>query len=68
MYLSCHTQEEIAESVGVSQPQAVEEIKSLSEMENLPKLIKDTALFENTERTACHSINSKNNLVFYSYN
>jgi DNA-binding transcriptional regulator GbsR (MarR family) len=41
MYLQCYTAQEIAEVVGLSQPQIAEEIGLLSEMEVASKTYKD---------------------------
>ncbi len=46
MWLSCYTQEEIAEAVGVSQAEIAAETKELSEIEMLPKVIKLAALYQ----------------------
>lgn len=49
MWLACYTQEEIAEAVGLSQPQIKEILEELSDMEKFPKSIKLLALFEDAE-------------------
>lgn len=49
MWLSCHTQEEIAEAVKLSQVQIVEIIKELSVLETLPKAIKLQFSFQDAE-------------------
>ena len=46
MYLSGHTQQEIADAVGISQPSVVERSKTLSDLDKCLKPIKIAALFE----------------------
>lgn len=46
MWLACHTQQEIADEVGVSQPEIAEEVKESSELDKCPKLIKLSALHD----------------------
>ena len=43
MYLSGHTQQEIADAVGISQPSVVERSKTLSDLDKCPKPIKIAA-------------------------
>jgi hypothetical protein len=45
MWMACHTQEEIAQAVGVDQSEASRETKELCNLETLPKSIKLAALY-----------------------
>jgi len=49
MYLACHTQQEIADEVGLSQPQTADAIKTLSDFPNLEKSIKNLADFSDPD-------------------
>lgn len=49
MWLSCHTQEEIAEAVGISHGQTVIETKELSDSERLPNLTKVLSSYADTD-------------------
>jgi hypothetical protein len=49
MYLACHTQEDIAESVGVGEDVIKKSLPEWCEMENLPKSTKDSANFEDAD-------------------
>lgn len=46
MWLACHTQEEIAEAVGVSIGEINNQIKECSDLERFPKMNKLSATFE----------------------
>lgn len=67
MWLSCSTQEEIAEAVGLSQNQVTEKIKVLSETENFPKPILHAMNYEleddSPPRYTVWSFGSKTNKV-----
>src|SRR5579883_3472423 len=54
LWLACHTQEEIARAVGLSQPQVVEEIKVLSDLEKFPNPIKLAALYQDADWSPPH--------------
>ena len=49
LWLACHTQQEIADAVGVSQAEIAAATGELSELEALPKLIKLAALHEDAD-------------------
>ena len=46
MYLSCYTQDEIAEAVNMNQKTVDNRLEVLVNMEKLPKLLKLSALYE----------------------
>ncbi len=49
MWLSCHTQEEIAEAVNIPQQTIADEIRVLPDLEAFPKSVKLHALFDEAE-------------------
>ena len=49
MWFACYTQEEIAEEVNQTQVTILNAMKSLSDLESLPKLIKNLAEFNDSE-------------------
>ena len=51
LWMSCATQEEIGEAVGLSQPQVKALVEELSEMATLPNPIKVTATFAEADWT-----------------
>jgi hypothetical protein len=67
MWLSCHTQAEIAEVVGLSQNQITDNISVLSKMENLPNPMKHATEYsledESLPRFTVWSFGSKTNKV-----
>ena len=69
MYLSGHTQQEIADAVGISQPSVVERSKTLSDLDKCPKPIKIAALFEDDFKAPLYNVwrftKSSNNVAHF---